>query len=54
MAKQVLISGLEQLQLGIPQRSIRGPYCINMDAAYVDLRCLNRYLRRFHNLIWRR
>ena len=54
MAKWILVSGLEALQLQVPRRSLRGRARINTDAAYVDLRCLNRYLRRLHNAIWRR
>lgn len=40
---KVLLSGLQILQLGIPSKSVRGPYAANMDCGYVDHRRLRRH-----------
>lgn len=42
----ILVSGLQMLQYGIPKNSCHG-YKINQDAAYVDHRCFSRYERKF-------
>lgn len=39
----VLVSGLQIMQLGIPWKSLRGPYSINRDCCYVDHRRLHRH-----------
>lgn len=41
-----LVTGLDALVLHLPNKCFRGPYRVNMDAAYVDRRRLKRARRR--------
>lgn len=42
----VLITGLEAMQLGIPWRSLKGPWQVNQDVCVIDKRRYQRALRR--------
>lgn len=47
MSKLIRLSGLQMRELAIPRVSIREPYSINQDSAFIDARALRRYKRRY-------